>query len=112
MNILNLTPTPATAEQAAVGVIDPAGEAAAEIRALLDFGEIPTPDEIRARAERLAKIAARYKLDSAMVDGSAPWILAPLEIELGSYGIQPLFAFSRRENGVLRHAGFVESAAE
>jgi hypothetical protein len=39
-------------------------------------------------------------------------MLAPLEMELLARGIQPLFAFFRRENGVLRHAGFIESAAE
>jgi hypothetical protein len=49
MGILNLTPTPASAELIAGGVVDPDGEAAEEIRALLVFGEIPGPDEIRSR---------------------------------------------------------------
>jgi hypothetical protein len=31
-------------------------------------------------------------------------MLAPLEIELLARGIQPLYAFYRREGGVLRHA--------
>jgi hypothetical protein len=112
MSILNLTSGAMTDELIAAGVVDPDGQAAEEIRALLFFEEIPSPDEIRARAERIAEIAARYRLDSALVDGGVPWILAPLEIELLSYGLQPLFAFFRCENGTPRHAGFVESAAE
>jgi hypothetical protein len=112
MGILNLTFTPASAELIAGGVVDPDGEAAEEIHALWVFGEIPGPGEIRACAERLAEIAARHEFDSALLDGSAPWMLAPLEIELLARGIQPLFAFFREENGALRHAGFVESAGE
>ena len=112
MSILNLTPSPATAEQAAAGVIDPAGEAAENIRALLAFEEIPRPDEVRTRAERLADIARRYPFDYAMIGGETPWLWAPLEIELLALGIQPLFAFHKHENGSSRLAGFVESATE
>jgi hypothetical protein len=112
MRIVNLTLAPTTAEQAAAGVVDPPEEAAEALRALLVFEEIPSADEIRARAGRIADFAVHYSFGSAMLGGDAPWLWAPLEIELLSFGIQPLFAFQKRENGQLRHAGFVESAAE
>ena len=53
--------------------------------------------------------------------GGAPWLMGTLETKLREYGIQPMYAFSRRESveqkqpdgsvrkvNVFRHAGWVK----
>ena len=135
--ILNLTQHSPTPEQIAAGVV--AGEISdaqqIEVRALLTFDALPTPVEVRRRAERLAEIAASaftivdYGGDSGLVAnesfkfamiGGAPYLMAPLESALRAHGITPMYAFSVRESvdqtqpdgsvrkvAVFRHAGFV-----
>jgi hypothetical protein len=135
--ILNLTQHTATPEQIAAGVV--AGEISdaqqTEVRALLTFDTLPTPVEVRRRAERLAQIAASaftivdYGGDSGLcanesfkfaMIGGAPYLMAPLEVALRAHGITPVYAFSVRESvdqtqpdgsvrkiAVFRHAGFV-----
>jgi len=127
VEILNLTqhrPTPAQVEQ---GVVDLEGEKREQLIKLLTFNELPTPSEVRERAERIADMAVRY--EAAMI-GGAPYLMGPLERELRKRGITPLYAFSRREvveevqpsgkwgkdgwvvrkTQVFRHLGFVEGA--
>jgi len=136
--ILNLTQHTATPEQIAAGVTcgDINGDAQLrEIAALLTFDTLPTPVEVRHRAERLAKIASTtttlvdYGGDSGLcvnerfkfaMIGGAPYLMAPLESALRAHGITPMYAFSVRESvdqtqpdgsvrkiAVFRHAGFV-----
>ena len=140
--ILNLTQHTATPEQIAAGVV--AGEISdaqqTEVRALLTFDTLPTPVEVRRRAERLAQIAASaftivdYGGDSGLcanesfkfaMIGGAPYLMAPLEVALRAHGITPVYAFSVRESvdqvqpdgsvrkvAVFRHAGFVGCEAD
>ncbi|MHC1589130.1 MAG: hypothetical protein ACXQS1_04875 [Methermicoccaceae archaeon] len=117
--IINLTQHSPTPEQVAQGVVDLEGEAREQLIKLLTFNELPTPDEVRERAEKIAALAARYSR-VAMV-GGAPYLMPPLERALRERGIKPLYAFSRREVreeklddgtvkkvAVFRHLGFVE----
>lgn len=115
--ILNLTQHPATPDQIAAGVYDPAPEERAEIVKLLTFEDIPTSHDLRTRASELAFVAAciieqRYKtmtpeereLDSkygsgncAMI-GGAPYFMSALVEELSQLSIYALYAFSARES--------------
>jgi len=135
--ILNLTQHSPTPEQIAAGVVwgEISDAQETEVRALLTFDTLPTPVEVRHRAERLAEIAASaftivdYGGDSGLVSnesfkfamiGGAPYLMAPLESALRARGITPVYAFSVRESvdqvqpdgsvrkvAVFRHAGFV-----
>lgn len=117
--ILNLTQHPATAEQAAAGVVEPADKAG--IQELLTFEELPDRTEVILRAAELAVIAASSGYRAAMI-GGAPFLMPPLEAALKAAGVKPLYAFSRRESveqtapdgsvrktNVFRHAGWVEA---
>jgi hypothetical protein len=117
MNIINLTQHPATAEQVAAGVVEPADKPA--VQALLTFEDLPTAAEIRARALALATIAVGSGALGAMI-GGAPFFMAALEGELTLRSVVPLYSFSRREAveerladggtrkvSIFRHAGFV-----
>ena len=120
------------AEQILAGVVDLRPEVSAEVRELLTFAALPRRDEIHARAEDIAEIAAHYDLANtdygigeefashAMI-GGALWLMAPLEEYLRQRGITPLYAFSERvteeatqpdgsvrKTNVFRHVGFVE----
>jgi len=127
--ILNLTQHPATPEQLAEGVIDPAPAAKAAIVAGLTFNSLPESADILARAEALAYEAEKYCRPSgqaahgqAMV-GGAPYLMAALEAALLARGITPVYAFSQRESAeevqadgsvrkvaIFRHAGFVAAS--
>ena len=120
--IVNLTQHLASAEQRAAGVVDVAG-----VIPLLNFGALPSALEIQGRALALASIAVlalegQPGYRAAMV-GGAPYLMAPLQRTLIAAGIEPLYAFSRRESievtgaygavtktAVFRHAGFVGAA--
>ena len=119
MKILNLTQHNATEEQRAAGVIEPADKKA--VQELLTFNDLPSHYEVWSRAEKLAKIAEAEGVTEAMI-GGAPFLMYPLEMALRNRGVQPLFAFSRRETvekplpdggvqkvAVFRHLGFYES---
>jgi len=118
MRIINLTQHPATAEQAAAGVFEPADKQ--KVQRLLTFNVQPVQDEIVCRAQDLAAIAAEEKAEAAMI-GGALWLMGPLEVCLRHVGVIPLYAFSVREvvetanpdgsvskTAVFRHRGFVE----
>jgi hypothetical protein len=90
-----------------------------EVRNLITFNEIPSDCEMRARAVRVAEIATESGADSAMI-GGAPYFQRYLEEELLVRGVEPVFAFSKRESVesiqedgsvqktfVFRHTGFV-----
>jgi len=94
--ILNLTQHSPTPEQIQAGVEEPPAEVKQRIRQLLTFTSLPTYSEVVERAEELAEIAVRMRASAVMI-GGAPYLMAPLEKALIRRGIQPLYAFSRRE---------------
>ena len=141
--ILNLTQHEPTPEQIAAGVtcgdINDDSQLR-DIALLLTFDTLPTPVEVRHRAERLAEIASKTttlvdyggetvlcvneRFQFAMI-GGAPYLMAPLESALRARGITPVYAFSVRESvdqiqpdgsvrkvATFRHAGFVGCEAD
>lgn len=129
--ILNLTQHNATPEQKAQLVVEPR-MCKAKIQKLLTFEEIPTKEEIEARASELAEIAVseanhyagetdnRIWITRVMI-GGAPYLMGALEKALRECGFTPVYAFSKRESveqpqpdgsvkktAVFRHIGFVE----
>lgn len=129
--ILNLTQHNATPEQKAQLVVEPR-MTKEKIRELLTFEEIPTKEEIEARAKELARIAvseaSMYAGDTdneiwitRVMIGGAPYLMGALEKALRECGFTPVYAFSKRESEeipqpdgsvkkiqVFRHVGFVE----
>ena len=116
MATMNLTQHAATADQLAAGVFDLPAAARADLQVLLTFGELPDEQEIRARAEQIAGLAALNASaeDRADDDGALPagdaggfalhamiggalWLMAPLATALREQGIEPVFAVSVRE---------------
>ena len=140
--ILNLTQHDPTPEQIEAGVTcgDITDAQELELRKLLNFETLPTPTEVRQRAQQIAAYAAKtttlvdYGGDSGLcvneplrfaMIGGAPFLMAPLEDALRRVGITPLYAFSTRESveqvqadgsvrktAVFRHQGFVGLAAD
>jgi len=127
--VLNLTQHPATPEQVAEGVVDLPGYLRPGLGEALTFEELPSQEEISARASQIAELAVQNGLGpddgedpfpSAAMIGGAPWLMSALASELRLRGILPLFAFSTRRveevtqpDGTVRkvssfsHAGFV-----
>lgn len=127
MRIINLTQHPATPEQFAAGVFEPADKEA--VKRLLTCDEPPTEQEIEGRAVALASIARvafpeteggpPRPLGHAMI-GGAGWLMGALEQALHRQAIRALHSFTRREAveepqpdgsvkkvSVFRHVGFV-----
>jgi hypothetical protein len=88
---------------------------------LLTFDQMPYIYDIEARAHALALIVSESGAARALI-GGAPFLMGALESALKSYGIQPLYAFSRRESvetfnadgsvtktAIFRHIGFIET---
>ncbi len=93
--ILNLTQHVPTREQYAQGVTNHVDHKL--IQSLLTFVGMPTWDDVVARAEQLAALAAETGAESAMI-GGAPYLMAPLHSALAAKGIRPLYAFSERRS--------------
>ena len=119
MKILNLTQHQATIKQVEVGVIEP--ESKEYIQKLLTFDEIPSKQEIRKRARKLAgyaKLTFKGESGKAMI-GGAPFLMSELEYWLRKNRIEPVYAFSKRvsvekeidgeiiKTNVFKHIGFV-----
>lgn len=117
MEIINLTQHAASPEQRLAGVVEPHDKN--EVCQLLTFTEIPAPEVLVFRAEKLVAIATQSGADQAMI-GGAPFFMSTLERLLREKGIEPVYAFSKREsvevvneNGevvktnVFKHTGFV-----
>ena len=122
--ILNLTQHAASAEQIEAGVTDMVGKDLESLKALLTFEELPSAAEIDRRAReitRLAKDALFWQPERKAMIGGALWLMSTLESHLRLAGIQPMFAFSKRESvervvdgktvktNVFKHVGFVEA---
>lgn len=129
--ILNLTQHVVTPEQKAQLVVEPR-MCKTEIRELLTFEEIPSKEEIEARANKLAEIAVSEANHYAgetdneiwitrVMIGGAPYLMGALEKAVKECGFTPVYAFSKRESEeipqpdgsvrkvqVFRHCGFVE----
>lgn len=120
MMILNLTQHPATTEQVAAGVVEPADKAG--VQSLLTFEQAPDTTEMIRRAAALVQLAKAAGAEAVMI-GGAPFFMAPLESALVEAGVQALYSFTHREameekqpDGsvrkmqVFRHVGFVGGA--
>lgn len=133
--ILNLTQHPATPDQIAQGVVDLAGDDIVSLKALLNFEELPSPDELPSRAIQVVEIAIAVSsyfstrtmkgVISECMIGGAPFFMRPLEQALLMAGFRPVYAFSRRvveeviqtdgtvrKVAVFRHEGFVRPCGE
>lgn len=130
MTIVNLTQHNATPEQIEAGVFDMPADRRDALRMLLTFSEIPDAATLRGRACCIVSLVTGVAYGDpepiakvAMI-GGAPYLMAPLEKELISRDIKPLYAFSLRESveeaqsdesirktAVFRHIGFVEGDA-
>ncbi len=130
--IINLTQHLATPDQSAAGVVDLPPEQRQALIECLTVDELPSREEIIARAEHAAELAVHNGLggddgddpfpDAAMI-GGAPWMMRAMEDALLDRGISPVYAFSRRESveetlpdgsvrkvAVFRHAGFIRAS--
>ena len=122
--IVNLTQHAASADQIEAGVIDMVGKDLESLKALLTFDDLPSAAEIDRRAReitRLAKDALFGQPERKAMIGGALWLMAPLTFYLEAAGINPVFAFSKRESvervvdgktvktNVFKHVGFVEA---
>jgi hypothetical protein len=118
--ILNLTQHVATPEQRAQGVVEVRSSGrAAQLKNLLNFNELPTAQDIKARAQALVQIAfsERDNLASEFVErsqyetlrqadfdithvmiGGAPYLMGALEQAFTKTCLKPLYSFSRRES--------------
>ena len=122
--LLNLTQHQAQPEQVANGVLDLEEGEKENLKSLLTFDDLPDSKELLLRAQKIAELASREFCEDdrpwqAMI-GGAPYLMAPLERALRARGIQPLYAFSKRESvetiqpdgtvhkkSIFRHLGFV-----
>lgn len=121
VKIINMTQHDPTPEQIEAGVVDLPKEIREKVKELLSFDEIPTPVEMMRNANSLAKIAATYTEDGQryVMIGGAPWFMSTLEDALRRWGVQPIYAFSRRESvekhvdgeviktSIFKHLGFI-----
>jgi hypothetical protein len=106
--IINLTQYPATSEQLAAGVIDLPADELVVAKALLEFAELPSMDDVDDRADALANLVAMSGLfdegspmGTRVMIGGAPFLMEPLSRALRCCGLVPVFAFS--------HQGFVDA---
>lgn len=93
--IFNMTQHAASQEEVLAGVQP--GDTAQELKTLLTFNTLPTAEQINARAEKLADMAAASGCHAAMI-GGAPYLMPVLEKALRARGIEPLYAFSERRS--------------
>ena len=119
--ILNLTQHEASEDQKSEGVFDSSQVSEAfesEVKRLLTFEELPDEKTIWQRAMALADYCKELGVGTALI-GGAPFFMGPLSEVLKSRGVDPLFAFSKRESiekqvdgktvktSVFKHSGFV-----
>lgn len=123
---LNLTQHAATKDQIDVGVLDLPLDLSQRVKQLLTFHAVPSVEELRQRAQTLARdvqtiLANQASKDSApyywgedvgmepppsaymadfrqVVVGGAPFFMGSLCAALKGYGLEPVFAFSVRES--------------
>lgn len=116
MHIINLTQHQPTPEQVQAGV----SPVVDEVKALLNFSELPSFADLYERANKIAQIAKESGTTHAMI-GGAPFFMRYLEDALLAVNILPVYAFSKRvsieainednsisKTSVFKHIGFVE----
>lgn len=121
MTILNLTQHCATPDQIEAGVIDLKEVDRAILSDIITFEKLPNRLQIAAAVSMAVSLCARYDAEKAMI-GGAPFLMEPMVTGLKKSGIQPIFAFSKRESkeiqkddgtvekvAVFRHEGFVSA---
>lgn len=125
-SIVNLTQHASTLDQKRDGVFDLTNaEELKELRRLITFDNLPTKEEIDARALDIATLAARALKDcdgeKAAMIGGAPYLMSYLEFYLRRLGITVVYAFSKRisvdrevdgrieKYSVFVHEGFIEA---
>lgn len=116
---INLTQHTATPEQGCTEVRNKEF-----LKALLTFNEIPTKSAMEARAAAICFLAAETlgEMPEKAMIGGAPFFMSTLEKALKERGVQPVYAFSRRESveeiqedgsvikkNVFKHICFVEA---
>lgn len=119
--IINFTQHSPTAEQIAVGVIDPIP---ADVRnKVLTFTGIPSSEDVRTRAMEAATVISEVaEKGTKVMIGGAPFFMGALESALKIAGYIPVYAFSERvsvdvpqeDGSVVKtakfvHKGFVEA---
>jgi hypothetical protein len=122
MKIVNLTQHAASAAQLEQRVVDLPAPKKERLIKLLNFKELPTFEDLEAKAGRIALLAKGYRY--AMI-GGAPYLMAPLERALNKKGIIPVYAFSKRvsvetvnsdgstvKTSTFEHAGFIPPVTE
>jgi cell wall-associated NlpC family hydrolase len=103
----------ATDEQKAQLVVEPR-MTKEKIKKLLTFEEIPTKEEIEARAKELARIAvseaSMYAGDTdnviwitRVMIGGAPYLWGHSRTQSRECGFTPVYAFSKRESEEISH---------
>lgn len=121
MKILNLTQHNATPEQIKAGVVDLNERDRETWSKAITFNELPTASDIEKAVFLACDLCLENDAIAAMI-GGAPFLMSPLVDELKRIGVQPVFAFSKRESkevvkedgtvekvSVFRHEGFVEA---
>jgi hypothetical protein len=121
MRIINLTQHTATPDQKRAGLEDLHEDAHNEIRSWITFSSMPTPTELKVRAEGCADACREYGRNQnggppkyALI-GGAPFFQPYLAQALRDRGIIPLYAFSQRvteeidgvKKSVFKHEGFL-----
>jgi hypothetical protein len=125
MMIINLTQHDASPEQIEAGVVDLHGPFLKDLRDLLTFTELPTPEDMNLRALLIAHLALGELFghrDKAAMIGGAPFFMPVLQDALLQHGITPVYAFSQRiskdekqqdgsvkKSQVFKHLGFVRA---
>lgn len=114
--IINLTQHQASAEQAAVGVIDLSPTFRATLSALLTFDAVPTQAMLQERADAIWSLIedADHQQETVFMIGGAPFFMSALESMLIAKGCTPCYAFTQRistevdgvKTSVFKHEGF------
>ncbi len=89
--IINLTQHEPTLEQKKAGV-SPSSE---PIKKLITFDCFPSKSDIKRRCDILAIMASEDGYDFALI-GGVPFMMPQLEKSLKTYGVTPIYAFTKR----------------
>lgn len=113
--LLNITNHVATPDQIVDGVREPSNKE--EIQRLITFNDIPSVDELKDVASKVADIVQKEGYQQVMT-GGAPYLDRFLREELDRRGIDSYYAYSKQEiiknddgssTKIFKHQGFVPS---
>jgi hypothetical protein len=108
--VFNLTKHDATREQRLLGLTDAGSRFREEIKQLLDFDQLPSSEDLIARATKLADFALLSGCSRAMIGGPS-FFVPVIEAHLIMVGIEPVYAFLNEssEKKLRTFGGFVNS---